>query len=378
MKILHLSDSALPDWRIQKSASSSKKRGDHIYFGGPKSLECNTEFDQICEISWTSQARNKLPYYWNIVKKQMAKILRELRPDIIHAHNIFCAKMVSEISDYPLVYDDHEYWSMYAKIKIEAYSHYQKNKSRRSLSARESTRRLAIDFLNNRFARIWSKAENHLIERYPTITVSNTIINDLRKISKKIFLVPNFPGLEEIMNIREPTFHKNVASVYAGIELKNPIKPLHMDLDGFFNLFDQNSIGKLSVLGWNRPSTDNVTYFGYLNRTQMYNEMYKNSIGLIPFKKHWFHEYISPNKAYEYAHAGLFVMLTSDLKSVTENLGEHCILFESYEDLVDKLKNLGEDVEELYSKRLRSYHYARDNLLWEKYERYIFDSYKAC
>jgi hypothetical protein len=378
MRVLHLSDSALPDWRIQKSASSSKKRGDRVYFAGPKVLECNAGFDQTYEISWTSQARNKLPFYWNMVQKQMAKILKEIRPDIIHAHNIFSAKMVNEISDYPLVYDDHEYWSMYAKIKIEAYHHYQKTKGKRSLSARESTKRLVINLLNNRFARIWSKAERHLIEKYPTITVSNAILNDLRKMTKKIFLVPNFPKLDEIINIREPTFHNKISSVYAGIELNNPIKSLHMDLDGFFSLFDHNNIGKLSVLGWNKPSTENVIYLGYLNRIQMYDEMYKNSIGLIPFKKHWFHQYSSPNKAYEYAHAGLLVMLTSDLKSVAENLNDHCILFDGYEDLVEQLNCIGNDMEDLYSKRLRSYHYARSNLLWEKYESNIFESYKVC
>lgn len=378
MRILHLSDSALPDWRIQKSASSSKKRGDRVYFGGPKVLGCNNDFDQTYEISWTWQTRNKIPFYWNMVQKQMAKMLKEIRPDIIHAHNIFSAKMVNEINDYPLVYDDHEYWSMYAKIKIEAYRHYQNTKGRKSLSARESTKRLIIDFLNSRFERIWSKAERQLVQKYPTITVSKTIFNDLRKIGKKIFLVPNFPKSDEIINIREPTFHKKISSVYAGIELNNPVKSLHMDLHGFFNLFDRNKIGKLSVLGWNRPSTENVVYLGYLNRAQMYNEMYKNSIGLIPFKKHWFHQYSSPNKAYEYAHAGLLVMLTSDLKSVAENLSEHCVLFDSYKDLVDKLNNIGTDMDDLYTKRLRSYHYARSNLLWEKYENNIFESYKVC
>jgi glycosyltransferase involved in cell wall biosynthesis len=378
MKILHLSDTPLPDWRIQKSASSSKKRGLDVYFGGPNVLGCKTEFTQLYEISWTSRARNKLPFYWNMVKKQMSKAINELRPDIIHAHNIFSAKMAGEICDLPLVYDDHEYWSMYNKIKIEAYNNFEKTRGRKSLSTKGSARKLANCILNTRFELIWSKVENDLILNNPTITVSESILNELSRIGKKIFLVPNFPTCSEVENIREPVFHENLSSVYAGIELNNPIKLLHMDLGDFFNLFEMHDMGMLYVLGWNRISTRNVIYRGYLDRNQMYNEMFDNSIGLIPFKKHWFHPYSSPNKAYEYAHAGLLVMLTSDLRSVAENLGEHCILFDDHHDLVNKLNDVKANMDDLYSKRLRSYQYARNNLLWDKFEKNIFESYKVC
>lgn len=78
-----------------------------------------------------------------------------------------------------------------------------------------------------------------------------------------------------------------------------------------------------------------LVYPGYLNRNQMYNEMFKNSMGLITFKKHWFHQYSSPNIAYDYADAGLYVTLTS----VTDNLKEHCLLFDSYYELMDNLQN---------------------------------------
>ena len=54
----------------------------------------------------------------------------------------------------------------------------------------------------------------------------------------------------------------------------------------------------------------------------------------IPFKKHWSHSYLSPNKAYEYAHAGLYVMCTSSLTSILETLKGNCSTFEGYETLV--------------------------------------------
>jgi glycosyltransferase involved in cell wall biosynthesis len=378
MKILHLSDTPLPDWRVEKSASSSKKRGDLVYFCGPIASKSKFNFEKVYGISWTSHARNKLPYYWNMVKKQMTKTIKEVKPDVIHAHNIFSAKMATEIGDYPLVYDDHEYWSMYAKIKTEAFSHYRKSLKTGYLNTKGLAKKFIVDFLNNKFVRTWSKAEHELIVNNPTITVSNTILKDFKRIGKQIFLVPNFPTFKEIENIREPIYHEKLSSVYAGIQLTNPIKSLHMNLDGFFNLFETSEIGKLNVLGWNKKSTDNVVYHGYLNRNQMYDEMFKNSIGLIPFKKHWFHPYSSPNKAYEYAHAGLYATLTSDLTSVTENLKEHCILFDNYDELVANLQNLSNNLDDLYSKRLKTYQYARSNLLWENFEKNIFESYKVC
>ena len=41
-------------------------------------------------------------------KKQLERVLKETRPDVIYAHNIFSAKMVSEF-EIPFVYDDHEF-----------------------------------------------------------------------------------------------------------------------------------------------------------------------------------------------------------------------------------------------------------------------------
>ena len=121
MRILHLSDSSLPDWRIEKAAISSKNRGYEVYFAGKKiSPNYQSIFEKNFVINWTSRARNKFPVYWSNLKKQMKKIIAEVRPDIIHAHNVFSAKMAKEIDSYPVVYDNHEYWSIYLKRQLEA------------------------------------------------------------------------------------------------------------------------------------------------------------------------------------------------------------------------------------------------------------------
>jgi hypothetical protein len=108
----------------------------------------------------------------------------------------------------------------------------------------------------------------------------------------------------------------------------------------------------------------------------MFSEMIQHSIGLIPWKKHWSHPFLNPNKAYEYAHAGLFVMPTSDMESVITTLGNNCLAFQDYDDLLSKLEYFKSNIDELYEKRLRTYNFARSNLVWEKHEKKILDAYK--
>jgi hypothetical protein len=59
-----------------------------------------------------------VPFYWRPIKKQLEKVLKETRPDVIHAHNIFSAKMVPEFGIL-FVYDGHEYWPIHVKRQSE-------------------------------------------------------------------------------------------------------------------------------------------------------------------------------------------------------------------------------------------------------------------
>ena len=109
----------------------------------------------------------------------------------------------------------------------------------------------------------------------------------------------------------------------------------------------------------------------------MYSEMSKHSIGFIPFKKHWSHAYLDPNKAYEYAHAGLYVMCTDSLTTIEDTLGENCSTFESYEMLASQLEYFKASPEILYNKRLKIFEFAKRTLIWENNEKEIFRAYQV-
>jgi glycosyltransferase involved in cell wall biosynthesis len=381
MRILHVSHESLPDWRIEKSAISAVSSDNTVFFAGRVSSPYpGNSFSKVYKISWTAKARLGLPFYWHSVKKQLKRVLDETKPDVIHAHNIFSAKMVSEFK-IPFVYDDHEYWSRLSMLLREMVLKRRTSEDKsveNMLSQMTSVRRMAI----NAYAiRLWTSWEKEIVSSHPTITVSEQIAAEMRISyhTKNVFVVPNFPMYLEVKDFEKPRFHNSLSSVYAGGDGHNIDKYPNRNIDDLDNTFLQKDIGNLVIIGWNGTSSSNkISYTGFLPRQDMFHEMFNHSIGLIPWKQHWSHNFISPNKAYEYAHAGLVVACTYSFSVIKEILKEHCVIFEDYADMASKLMYFKENLDELYNKRLQIFGYARDNLIWEKNEKNIMEAYKKC
>lgn len=377
MRILHLSDDGLPDWRVEKSALTAKKAGHEVFFGGRLNNDAkSTIFSEIHRINWTAGAMVGIPYYYHRVKKQIEKLVKQLGPDIIHSHNIGSAKISHDLG-LPAVFDDHEYFRMLSRVNAENI-HLQNTTNLKSGFDRVK-QNMKLSFISRQSISNWTNWEKELVLSVPTITVSEQIANELREAgdgkTKEIIVVPNFP-LETEISFKEPQAHGHLSSVYAGGDSKHK-QVTNRDISGLTSLFADNDIGNLTIIGWEyAESSEKYKATGFLPRDKMFSEMIRNSIGLIPWKKHWSHPFLNPNKAYEYAHAGLFVMLTSDLRSVANTLEDNCLTFEDYDDLVSKLEYFRSNTDELYERRLKIFNYARKNLFWEKHEQKIMDAYK--
>ena len=380
---MHLSTEGLPDWRIEKSALTALNKGHEVVFAGSKSpfIYNRNTFSKIYEVIWTAKARYGFPYYWHMVKKQIYQIIKEVLPDIVHAHNIFSAKMMLEF-DIPFVYDDHEFWSRHSQLLLEMdkLNEIQGEKVSLNETIRGVRRRVKRKIINRHVNRLWAKWERELVSSVPTITVSNEIANKLRVIgnSNKIFVVHNFPMKFEVGGLGNPRQHDQLSSVYAGSDGHNKKKYPSRNIDGLTDIFTNNNVGDLTIIGWNGEFSEKIKYTGFLDRNDMYEVMSNNSIGLIPFKKHWSHEYINPNKAYEYAHAGLYVMCTNSFKDIKSVLKEHCVTFDDYEEMKEELLYFKNNMDELYYKRINLFEYARNNLIWELNEKQILEAYKIC
>jgi glycosyltransferase involved in cell wall biosynthesis len=374
VRILHLSHGGLPDWRIEKCAISASNAGHEVFF-------CGRPFDSYNQQAFSKVYKiDKIEMIWKLytlsiwsiryIKRQLKNIVRESRPDIVHAHNIYAAKMTAELG-IPFVYDDHEYWPIYIKTLSESIMNYSYPKKVASKITRYNKIRLI------------EKWQKELVSCNPTIVTTDKMVGELKAMSNsninKIFVVPNFPLELETKEFEEPKFHDDISSVYAGKDIQNDKGRPHRNLEGLIDIFINHDIGGLTMIGvhpfFNTPSP-RITYTGYVPRQSMYREMFKHSIGLMSFKKHWSHQYKSPNKAYEYAHAGLFVICTSSFSSVIESFKGNCGVFENYAELASQLGYYRDNLEELYKKRLKSFEYARKNLVWEKYEENIFRAYQ--
>ncbi len=63
-------------------------------------------------------------------------------------------------------------------------------------------------------------------------------------------------------------------------------------------------------------------------------------------------------QAYEYAHAGLYVICTNLLTTIRETLKDICSTFEDYETLVPQLEYFKSSQDVLYNKRVRIFEFA--------------------
>ena len=378
MRILHLSDDGLPDWRVEKSALTAKKAGHELIFAGRLTNKTISDiFSEVHRVEWTAGGMVGIPYYYHRVKKQIKKLAEQIRPDIVHAHNIGSARISHDLG-LPTVFDNHEYFAMLSRVNAENLKIQNFQNSQSGIIKLKQNMKLSL--ISRQSISSWTKWEKELVLSVPTITVSEQIAQELQKFggekTKKIIVIPNFPLKMEQSTFKELQQHRQLTSVYAGGDSKHKIVT-NRDISGLTDLFIIKDIGNLTIIGWEVPETSQkFKATGFLPRDKMFSEMIQHSIGLIPWKKHWSHKFLNPNKAYEYAHAGLFVMPTSDMDSVISTLGDNCLPFQNYDDLASKLEYFKSNLDELYEKRLETYNFARTNLVWEIHEKKIFDAYK--
>jgi glycosyl transferase family 4 len=375
LKILHLSHSSLPDWRIEKAGMTGRKNGHEVFFAGetPREGYASPAFSKVFELNWmvgfkvdrVSAGMLGIQPYWNQIKKQVSQIIEQARPDIIHAHDIYPAKMALELG-LPFVYDDHEYWSKHASL-VRTHSS--------AFLVKNLAKKLGKRVIGTRFPE-WEK---EIVSSAPVITVSDTIIRDFSEMyhTNRLFLVPNYPALYEVHDLQQPRQHSELTSIYAGTDDLGKVTP-HRNIKGFPELFEANDIGNLVMVGPKGQPSAKVRYTGFVNRRQMYFEMVNGSVGILPWQSHWFHKYSNPNKVYEYAHAGLFVMCTSSFEAVAGTLKENCAIFDDYDSLASQLGGMKNDMDDLYNKRLKIFEFARSKLVWENNEKNILAAYQAC
>jgi len=354
MKILHVSHS-LPDNRVKCSAYSAYRHGYEVFFAGPSGKKNTNFFIKTYKLHFTRATNLGIFYWWNKIRKKFKEVIQDCDPEVIHAHDIIAGKLACEFN-VPFIYDDHEYWSAQAKMV--------------SLTMKPThiLRRI-----------IWPRWEQEILSRaYAVITVSEPIANAHRKICENVYVIPNVPILKEIKDIKVD--RANIPGILSSVVINrfSSTSLPHRNTKGFLKLFIKNDIGKLTVIGDDNLRTNPPIYsLGYIpSYRKMLLELIKHHIGIVPFRRHWYHKYCSLNKVFDYIHAGLLVLLNSSHEYLIKILRHYCVTFDDYKHLTRLLLYYKEKKDELIKMKDKIQDYARKNLIWEKYEKILIKAYK--
>ncbi|MEM2122629.1 MAG: glycosyltransferase [Candidatus Bathyarchaeia archaeon] len=359
-KVLHVSDDPLPDARVEKMASSMIKSNAKPYFVGPASSSSallKTHFKKLFVLDWSPRARMHLPPYWRTIKLSIKRLVDMLKPDLIHAHNIFAARLCSELG-LRMVYDSHEHWSQLFKAV-------------RTYRSKPGLINAYLSWLTPR----WSKA---ILDKAPVITVSPTIAQDYRK-HGRAFLIPNYPNELEISlmkNRKKPQNKLSCVTVGKDFPARVPFR----DTSGLLEALAGCGAVEATLIGPPQAFTDNpkIRSLGYLNHVDLLMGLPRHHVGLIPWKPHWYHKYCSPNKAYQYAHAGLVVVAPYTMEPVIEAIGRDlCLTFRDFQELAEILQDLSRDLKYTLKLGRETREYARERLTWEVYEDAIDEAYES-
>ena len=363
MRILHLSDSSLPDRRVERSALSATNRNHTCYFAG---LDPNpTIFDrqlfrEIFDISWSPQGKLHLPPFWDQIKSEVKEVIDEVDPHLIHAHDVFAGKICKEIGS-PFVYDSHEFWSKDMPLKLV----------RRGLQVLSVKRVIARSFGLNQ----WANWQKEIVSETPTLTVSHGAVNSLKTIGRNVFLLPNFPFKSIVEKIRFQEKENEFWCAYIGNDLTVPAK--HRNIAYLPTVFSDPETGNLAVVGDRRlESNAKIRSLGFLPYNEMLDKLSGYHLGLLTWTPLPYHKYCLPNKVADYAHAGLVTVLSSSLESAVEILGKYCIVIKEPAELPFILKEVYKKKNQLEDMSKEIVDFARAKLIWDRYENNIFNAYK--
>ncbi|MFW9794020.1 MAG: hypothetical protein ACFFEE_06955 [Candidatus Thorarchaeota archaeon] len=260
------------------------------------------------------------------VKSRWLDRMDELKPDIIHAHDVIVASFLLD-TEYAAIYDDHEYWSK----NLEIFS----------------SRGLIEAIANKPISARIPNWERQLLERFPVITVSEAIAEEHRQFSSWVGVVHNYPYLSEVAHLKNQNHREGI--VYVGWDFNQPRFKPYRDLTGLPDLLDFDVLTGLP-------------------HDELFHRLTHYRIGLLAFKEHPWHLYSDANKMYNYLHAGLQV-ITNKLIAQSTPDNPHVFTVDSHANIRNVIDSIPEvDNEEIMS-------LARERYVWDLQESTITKAY---
>jgi hypothetical protein len=325
MRILHLSHTGLPDLRIEKTAQIMKDEGHELIFlgGRPATRQNLAAFKETRYLHLGNDLEVALSPF---PRRRWLREIEDIRPDIIHAHNIIVARFLLG-TDYRAIYDDHEYWS-------KQTFKYAERKMPRGLASRPLMYLIPI----------W---ERKVLSRYPTLTTTSNAASEHRRYCSWVGVTRNCPMRQQIAFLDLNNERKGI--VYTGNDFEREKFLPHRDMTNLRSYLDFDVINGLS----HREMMERLVFY---------------RIGITPWLPHPWHPYSDANRNYEYLHAGLQVIVNQSIKKLFhDNPFVHA--FQSYAGLKDVIDGIPDsDPQEIAD-------YAKKEYLWDDQKGTIIEAY---
>jgi len=379
LRVVVISDSPLPDARVERSAllySNLLKADTHLIApGNPEiintinnvnKLQHKVEFIPIPNLS--KLFRIGVPLHNRRTIHLIRDTIREINPDIVHSHNIFISKIVSDM-DVNFFLDDHELYSVQIKSRTE--------EDKLSKQLRSSIK-----------AVIWSRLEKKLARHaLAVITVSHDIANYYKNKfkAKNVIVVPNFPISYEVSAANKITAPKDMINmlittedrlklVYIGkdpVQKTMPYREMRYITKIIEELKDEI---ELYIIGSRKANliNDNIIALGYIPHMMIYSVLRYMDFGLCTWLPHKLHGFFNPNKVFMYVHSGLTPIVSESLTDVLRYIKDvSVIVSDPLNELKEILIELYNRREEIIAEKHKLIEFANRNILIDYYVKYI-------
>jgi len=187
-------------------------------------------------------------------------------------------------------------------------------------------------------------------------------------------VIPNYPSQYEIDRATFSEKVSDLTTVYLGKTMKDFCS--YRDDNGFVDFFKKINRPLVCIGKTIHTPSDRVRFTGHIPHMDVFTEMSKYHIGVIPFRKHRYHRLCSPNKAYFYAHCGMVTIVTPFLTNVIKEFQGRCRVMNKYEDLKFILDEMEGNMDSVVAECRENMRFARQNFIFEKYKDVLREAYK--
>jgi hypothetical protein len=368
MKILHFSDSGLPDVRVERAAQYASSKGWDVIFAGGRPItgQIFNAFKKVHYRHWNPSEKTGFPRSLQKVKQWLIRLIQEEDPDLIHAHDLFAGKVATE-ADHPFVYDDHEIWG--SRISFQGSMAL---KQRRTL-----LRRIGIWFA----IRNWKKWEPEILRSAPCIAVSEDIAKIYQKIQPQTFVIPNVPTAQEISMI-PPNRNRDDSFRIAYISRHNLPLEQRRDTEALRVWLDNRLGATLVFVGPQVIETEEIENHGFVSHQQMLNIITDCDLALMG-QKTPVPVYSYQNRFPLFLHSGLKIIVPESKVLEVKFCNQHNVGWEwkSATGLIALLKKVIEeyraDISAWNQGKFRVREIAQKTLSWAHYENQLEQAYEA-